>query len=88
MELSPKRINPTIKVYKGAMKAIPAQELYNAFLVMLRDGYEQEKIFDGIFGALMELELVNDRPVTIAIDSGPKAPADDNGQEDGENEVR
>jgi D-aminoacyl-tRNA deacylase len=74
--------------YKGAMKAIPAQELYNAFLVMLRVGYEQDKIFDGIFGALMEIELVNDGPVTIVIESGPRAPADDNGQEDGEHEVR
>jgi D-aminoacyl-tRNA deacylase len=74
--------------YKRAMKTIPAQELYNAFLVMLRDGYEQDKIFDGIFGALMDVELVNDGPVTIVIDSGPKAPADDNGQENGQNEVR
>jgi D-aminoacyl-tRNA deacylase len=70
--------------YKKAMKTIPAQELYNAFLLMLRDNYEKNKIFDGIFGALMDVELVNDGPVTIVIESDPNAPGDENAQEDQE----
>jgi D-aminoacyl-tRNA deacylase len=55
--------------YKHAMKAIPAQELYNSFLDMLRSNYESEKIKDGVFGAMMEVSLVNDGPVTIVIES-------------------
>jgi D-tyrosyl-tRNA(Tyr) deacylase len=60
--------------YKRAMKAIPAQELYNRFLDMLKTSYEPEKIKDGEFGAMMDVALVNDGPVTIVIESEPKAP--------------
>jgi D-aminoacyl-tRNA deacylase len=55
--------------YKRAMKAIPAQVLYNQFLDMLQVGYETEKIKDGAFGAMMDVALVNDGPVTILIES-------------------
>ncbi|KAG7355882.1 D-tyrosyl-tRNAtyr deacylase [Nitzschia inconspicua] len=55
--------------YKHAMKAVPAQEMYNAFLEMLKSNYEPEKIKDGIFGAMMDVALVNDGPVTIVIES-------------------
>ena len=57
--------------YKLSMKAIPAQVLYNQFLAMLKETYEEDKIFDGKFGAMMDVELVNDGPVTIVIDSDP-----------------
>ena len=68
--------------YKRAMKAIPALELYNTFLGMLRDSYQPDRIFDGVFGALMDVELVNDGPVTIVIESEPNASSDDNDQEE------
>ena len=55
--------------YKLAMKSIQAEEMYNTFLEMLRSGYELEKIKDGKFGAMMDVELVNDGPVTLVIDS-------------------
>ncbi|KAL7455982.1 hypothetical protein ACHAWC_007483 [Mediolabrus comicus] len=55
--------------YKLAMKAVEAQTMYNRFLDMLRDGYETSKIFDGKFGEMMEVALVNDGPVTMVIDS-------------------
>lgn len=55
--------------YKHAMKAIPAQEMYNAFLELLKSSYEAEKIKDGVFGAMMDVALVNDGPVTIVIES-------------------
>jgi len=58
--------------YKLAMKAIPAEALYCSFLAMLRDNYETNKILDGQFGAMMDVELVNDGPVTLVIDSAPK----------------
>ena len=43
--------------------------MYNKFLDMLRDGYEPSKIFDGKFGEMMDVALVNDGPVTMVIDS-------------------
>lgn len=51
------------------MKAIPANALYSQFLEMLKKDYEEDKIFDGKFGAMMDVELINDGPVTIVIDS-------------------
>lgn len=60
--------------YKLAMKAIPAKELYNEFLDMLKSNYAEEKIKDGEFGAMMDVSLVNDGPVTIIIESSPKTP--------------
>lgn len=63
--------------YKLAMKAIPAQELYSKFLNQLKESYEPDKIFDGVFGAMMDVELVNDGPVTIVIESDPDAPSEE-----------
>lgn len=57
--------------YKLAMKAVPAQELYQKFLSLLKENYQEDKIFDGQFGAMMDVELVNDGPVTLVIDSEP-----------------
>jgi len=55
--------------YKASMKAIPAKAMYEDFLEMLKSNYEPEKIQDGVFGAMMDVALVNDGPVTIVIDS-------------------
>jgi D-tyrosyl-tRNA(Tyr) deacylase len=58
--------------YKLAMKSVPAEALYKKFLLMLKEGYgEENRIFDGQFGAMMDVELINDGPVTIVIDSEP-----------------
>lgn len=46
-----------------------AQTMYNTFLELLMEGYERDKIMDGKFGAMMDVELVNDGPVTLVIDS-------------------
>ena len=51
------------------MKAIPAEMLYTQFLTMLKESYDAGKIFDGKFGAMMDVELVNDGPVTLIIES-------------------
>jgi D-tyrosyl-tRNA(Tyr) deacylase len=53
------------------MKSAPAQELYNNFLELLKTDYEADKIKDGVFGAMMDVALVNDGPVTIVIESVP-----------------
>ncbi len=57
--------------YKLSMKAISARELYHKFLEMLKESYEEDKIFDGAFGEMMDVELINDGPVTLVIDSEP-----------------
>lgn len=55
--------------YKHSMKAIPAQVLYNEFLDLLKESYNESKVYDGEFGAMMDVDLVNDGPVTIIIES-------------------
>ncbi len=57
--------------YKVAMKSVPAENLYSKFLSILRENYEDTKIFDGKFGAMMDVELINDGPVTLIIESEP-----------------
>ena len=51
------------------MKTEPAQELYNKFLTTLKTDYEEDKVMDGVFGAMMDVSLLNDGPVTIIIES-------------------
>jgi len=67
--------------YKRAMKSVNgAKEWYDKFLDMLKIEYEVDKIHDGVFGAMMDIALVNDGPVTIVIESDVQqaAVADDN----------
>ncbi len=46
-----------------ALNPVPAKELYLAFCKELRT-YDLE-VYEGIFGAHMDIELINDGPVTI-----------------------
>ena len=55
--------------FKSSMKAIPAKLIYDQFLDMLKQEYDESKILNGIFGATMDVELINDGPVTIIIES-------------------
>ncbi|OUM68052.1 hypothetical protein PIROE2DRAFT_39529, partial [Piromyces sp. E2] len=55
-----------------AMKTEEANEFYNKFLDKLRVAYKAEKIKDGKFGAMMNVSLVNEGPVTIIIDTKEK----------------
>jgi hypothetical protein len=41
-----------------------AQQMYNGLLQTLKEEYTADKIFDGEFGAMMDVSLVNDGPVT------------------------
>jgi len=53
--------------FSGAAEPKMAERLYNRFCELLRtEGVHVEM---GVFGAKMEVELVNDGPVTIIIDS-------------------
>jgi len=55
-----------------AMGGEQASTLFDLFVSELKKGYDQEKIQTGVFGAMMEVELVNDGPVTIEINSPEK----------------
>jgi D-tyrosyl-tRNA(Tyr) deacylase len=61
--------------FKRSMKAEPARQLYKEFVAMVRTAYEPDKVRDGVFGAMMDVALVNDGPVTLIIDSDPQAPS-------------
>lgn len=51
--------------------------MWKEFYNMVQDSYGQpNKIKDGVFGAMMDVELINDGPVTIIIESNPQKPSE------------
>ncbi|KAI5477036.1 hypothetical protein MNV49_006912 [Pseudohyphozyma bogoriensis] len=59
--------------FRGALTADLSRKMYESFLDDMRAGYQSDKIKDGRFGAMMDVELVNDGPVTILLDSKESA---------------
>jgi len=59
--------------YKLAMKSEQARVSYEKFKEMVAGLYDDDKVHDGVFGAMMDVELVNDGPVTIVIESQPSS---------------
>jgi D-tyrosyl-tRNA(Tyr) deacylase len=57
--------------YIRASKSVVAIPVYQKMIVQLEDDLGK-KIFTGVFGADMKVELINDGPVTIWIDSKQK----------------
>nr|KAJ3419121.1 D-tyrosyl-tRNA(Tyr) deacylase [Polyrhizophydium stewartii] len=55
-----------------AMKSASSKEFYDQFLAKLQAAYEPTKIKDGVFGAMMVVDIANDGPVTIIIDTEDK----------------
>ena len=43
--------------------------MYERFKDIVREGIGEERVKDGQFGAMMDVALVNDGPVTIIVDS-------------------
>ncbi|KAN0065441.1 D-tyrosyl-tRNA(Tyr) deacylase [Thecaphora frezii] len=58
--------------FHRAMGGDQAREIYEALLKKLGDSYQPAKIKDGAFGALMDVSLTNDGPVTILLDTTEK----------------
>eukprot|EP00878_Enallax_costatus_P030852 GHUV01033652.1.p1 GENE.GHUV01033652.1~~GHUV01033652.1.p1 ORF type:complete len:105 (+),score=19.33 GHUV01033652.1:227-541(+) len=56
--------------FSKAMGPDRAQEVYQNFVDRMRAAYVPERVHDGVFGAMMNVELVNDGPVTFILDSG------------------
>lgn len=54
--------------FARAMAPGPAEALFNRFVALLREGGAAE-VSTGRFGAMMDVELVNNGPVTILLDS-------------------
>ena len=54
------------------MPPTEAKKAYEEFCELIKSRYEEEKVFDGEFGAMMKVSLVNDGPVTITVDSSVK----------------
>lgn len=55
--------------FHGAMSTIPGNAFYSTFLEDIGKAYNPDRIKDGRFGAMMQVSLTNDGPVTITIDS-------------------
>ena len=50
--------------FHGAAGPEMARELYEYFVERVRVGYRRERVGDGVFGAMMQVALVNDGPVS------------------------
>ena len=55
--------------YSNAANGKVAENIYNKFIIKLKERYSYNNINTGLFGAMMEVFLVNDGPVTILLDS-------------------
>ncbi|KAF7363964.1 D-aminoacyl-tRNA deacylase [Mycena sanguinolenta] len=55
--------------FHNAMATEQSREMYATFLEALRVAYKPEKIQDGKFGAMMNVSLTNEGPVTFTLDS-------------------
>ena len=63
--------------FHNAMPPVKAKAFYEDFLAYAREvGYKGhgERVKDGVFGAMMDVALVNDGPVTMCIDSQDRKP--------------
>ena len=52
-----------------AMGGEQSQQFYQQFLAEMKKAYSEEKVKDGVFGANMQVELVNDGPVTLELEA-------------------
>jgi D-tyrosyl-tRNA(Tyr) deacylase len=55
--------------FHAAMPPAEGKITYNTFVDLLKRKYNASKIQEGEYGADMEVQLVNDGPITITIDS-------------------
>ncbi len=54
--------------FHNAMRTEPAREAFADCVQMYKDLYKPEKIQTGSFGAMMQVSLVNDGPVTFFLE--------------------
>ena len=51
--------------FHGAMPPDLAKNLYDLFVHKVKMGYQEERVQDGVFQAMMQVGIVNDGPVCI-----------------------
>ncbi len=57
--------------FTDAARPEEAEPLYNRFVARMRDLLGEKRVVTGEFGAMMEVMIANDGPVTILIESQP-----------------
>uniref|UniRef100_A0A6B2LP59 D-aminoacyl-tRNA deacylase n=1 Tax=Arcella intermedia TaxID=1963864 RepID=A0A6B2LP59_9EUKA len=55
--------------FHNAMPPNEAKLFYNNFVDLVKKNYEPSLVKDGEFGAMMEVEIINDGPVSLTLDS-------------------
>ncbi|TPP60473.1 D-aminoacyl-tRNA deacylase [Fasciola gigantica] len=55
--------------FHRAMDPEFSEKFYLDVIQQIRENYVSERVKDGIFGAMMDVQLINDGPVTIVLDS-------------------
>ncbi|KAH7641757.1 D-aminoacyl-tRNA deacylase [Dermatophagoides farinae] len=68
--------------FHHSMESTTSRIVYECLLDKMRRSYDPLKIHDGLFGAFMALDIVNDGPVTINIES-PQSPVEKQKSNDG-----
>ncbi len=58
--------------FTGSAKPDKARQMYEQFIAECRKYLPEEQVQTGVFGAMMEVELINDGPVTIIVDTKNK----------------
>ncbi|KAL8879913.1 MAG: hypothetical protein Q9198_002570 [Flavoplaca austrocitrina] len=55
--------------FHGAAGGEQARELYEHFVAKIQEMYEKEKVKNGVFQAMMQVNLQNDGPVSVNYES-------------------
>lgn len=67
--------------YHNSMEASVSEPMYERLLSILGELYRSERVKPGAFGHRMKVEICNDGPVTIVVDSPPSLDANMRGDE-------
>ncbi|KAL8920055.1 MAG: hypothetical protein Q9172_004663 [Xanthocarpia lactea] len=59
--------------FHGAAGGEQARELYDHFVTKIQELYEKDKVKNGVFQAMMQVNLQNDGPVTLEIQTNPSS---------------
>eukprot|EP00055_Hartaetosiga_balthica_P011170 m.49974 g.49974 ORF g.49974 m.49974 type:complete len:170 (-) comp7481_c2_seq1:144-653(-) len=68
------RCNKNKPDFHMAMGSDGSKDFYGTFLDEMKKSYDETKIKDGEFGAHMNVDIQNDGPVTIVLDSNQRLP--------------
>ncbi|KAL8870698.1 MAG: hypothetical protein Q9174_003315 [Haloplaca sp. 1 TL-2023] len=57
--------------FHGAAGGDQAREMYDQFVTKVEELYEKDKVKNGVFAAMMQVNIQNDGPVTLEIQTKP-----------------